>query len=84
MSQLLVRDLDPAVKERLRKRAAGHGRSMAEEVRAILRAAVAGDAVAPRDGLGTRISRRFAGLGLVEEDVPTLRGEAARPAEFGG
>ncbi|WP_414653816.1 FitA-like ribbon-helix-helix domain-containing protein, partial [Geminicoccus sp.] len=33
MASLTVRNLDPTVKERLRVRAARHGRSMEEEVR---------------------------------------------------
>jgi hypothetical protein len=37
MAQLLVRNLDPAVKEALQRRAQRHGRSMEEEVRLILR-----------------------------------------------
>ena len=41
MASLLVRNLDPSVKDRLRVRAARHGRSMEAEARAILEAAVA-------------------------------------------
>lgn len=36
MSTLTIRNLDPAVKERLRVRAAQHNRSMEEEARRIL------------------------------------------------
>lgn len=36
MTSLTIRKLDPAVKERLRLRAARHGRSMEEEARQIL------------------------------------------------
>ena len=83
MAQLLVRNLDENVKERLRRRAALRGRSMEEEVRDILRAAADQDMEAqPCTGLGTRIARRFAGLGL-DADLPELRGEAARPADLG-
>jgi plasmid stability protein len=39
MPQLLVRDLDPAVVERLKQRARRHGRSLQGEVKAILEAA---------------------------------------------
>jgi len=83
MAQLLVRNLDENVKERLRRRAALRGHSMEEEVRDILRAAADQELeVQPVTGLGTRIARRFAGLGL-DADVPELRGEAARPADLG-
>ena len=83
MAQLVVRNLGAEVKERLRRRAARRGRSMEEEVREILRAAVERDEEDARPAaLGTRISRRFAGLGLSEE-LPELRGQAARPADLG-
>jgi plasmid stability protein len=39
MSQLLVRDLDPAVLERLKQKAKRHGRSLQREAKAILEAA---------------------------------------------
>ena len=40
MAQILVRDIDDDVKERLQRRAARHGRSMEAEVRDILRDSV--------------------------------------------
>ena len=49
MAQLVVRNLDEEVKAKLRRRAAAHGRSMEEEVRAILRDAVK-EEVRPRAG----------------------------------
>ncbi|MDG2520314.1 hypothetical protein P7B02_02080 [Caulobacter segnis] len=42
MATLTVRNIDNEVKERLRVQAARHGRSMEEEVRAILKRAVGG------------------------------------------
>jgi plasmid stability protein len=82
MAQLIVRNLDPTVKEKLRSRAARHGRSMEEEVRDILCAAVAADDEPPRH-LGTWLSGLFTGIGL-EEDIPELHGHVARPASFEG
>jgi plasmid stability protein len=81
MAQLLIRHLDDAVKAKLQLRARRHGRSTEEEIREILRNAVReeGGARAP---LGSRLAARFAGLGLTQ-DVPELRGEQARPADFG-
>ena len=84
MAQLVVRNLEEAVKQALRERAARRGRSLEEEVREILRTAAAQqDDASPPEGLGTRIARRFAGLGLAE-DMPELRGQAARAADLGG
>jgi plasmid stability protein len=82
MSQLLIRNLDDTVRDQLRKRAARHGWSVAEEVRSILRAAAASDdntdSTIP---LGSRVSARFRGLGLTE-DLPELRGGETEPADF--
>jgi plasmid stability protein len=54
MAMLTIRNLDDALKTRLRIRAAEHGRSMEEEARRILRDALVS---VPRDrkGLGSRI-----------------------------
>ena len=80
MAQLLVRNLEDDVKMRLQRRAQRHGRSTEEEVREILRNAVK-DEGATRKPLGTRLQERFAGIGL-EDELPELRGEIARPAKF--
>jgi plasmid stability protein len=78
MSTLTVRNLDDDLKTRLRVRAAQNGRSMEAEVREILRASLS---TQPRTGLGTRIHKRFAGLGLDEIEIPP-RDEFARAADF--
>lgn len=80
MAQIIVRNLEEEVRERLRERAARHGHSMEEEIRTILRGAVAADETAPP--LGTQIARIFADIGL-EAEIPERRGEGARPALFG-
>lgn len=80
MAQLLVRDLEADVKEKLQSRAHRHGRSTAEEVREILRNAVREEG-GPEELLGSRLARRFAPLGL-DEDIPELRGQPPRPAEL--
>lgn len=43
MASIIVRDIDPAVKERFRARAQRHGRSMEAEARALIPASVATD-----------------------------------------
>jgi plasmid stability protein len=80
MAQLLVRHLEDEVKMRLQRRARRHGRSTEEEVREILRNAVE-DESAPTKPLGSRLRKRFAGIGF-EDELPELRGEVARPATF--
>lgn len=64
MATLTLRDLDDTLKQRLRIRAAHANRSMEEEARQILRAALF-EAAAPSAGLAQRIRARFAGLGDV-------------------
>ena len=64
----------------LQRRARRHGTSLEEEVRGILRNAVR-DAGVPKAGLGTRMAARFARSGVTAE-LPELRGEIVRPADF--
>lgn len=80
MAQLIVRNLEDDVKAKLQRRARRHGRSTEEEVRYILRSAVRSEG-APLPPLGTRIRSRFARIHL-DEDIPELRGQPARPADF--
>ena len=65
MATLTIRNVDAAVKERLRVRAAQHGRSMEAELRCIL-----GDALETgqthEPNLAEAIRRRFASLGGVD------------------
>jgi plasmid stability protein len=80
VAQLVVRNLDDDVKAKLQQRARRHGRSTEEEVRDILRNAVR-EQGAPLPPLGSRLRARFARIGL-EEDIPELRGQPAKPAAF--
>jgi len=59
MAQLLVRNIEDKVKARLQRRAKRHGRSMEEEVRDILRAAVNNEDKTPVGGLGTELAALF-------------------------
>jgi plasmid stability protein len=69
MSTLTIRDLEPSVKERLRIRAAQSGRSMEEEVRIILRAAV-DETSNQAPSLAESIHALFAPLGGLELELP--------------
>jgi antitoxin FitA len=79
MATLTIRDLDDAIKARLRIRAAHNGRSMEAEARAILQAALTQPAT--ERGLGSRIQRRFADLDDVAIVLPP-RTEHPRAADF--
>ena len=70
MASITIRNLDDDVKTRLRKRAAGHGRSMEEEARLILADAVEREA-APAKGLGTALHELFKPFGGVELEIPS-------------
>jgi plasmid stability protein len=70
MATLTIRDLDESLKRDLRIRAASRNRSMEEEARQILRAALRESPVPVKD-LASRIRARFFGLGDVELSVPT-------------
>jgi len=60
MAQILIRNLDTAVVDRLKKRAECHGRSLQTEVKGILEEAAAADPAGAR-ALAARIRRRFSG-----------------------
>jgi antitoxin FitA len=76
MATLTIRDLDDELKRSLRMRAASRNRSMEEEARQILRAALQAEP-APAAGLAERIRARFKGLGDVALPLPPR--EPVRP-----
>jgi plasmid stability protein len=65
MGTLTIRNLEDPLKRRLRLRAAARNRSMEEEARQILRAALQEPSV-PTPDLGARIRARFARLGDIQ------------------
>ena len=69
MASITVRNLDDGLKRRLRIRAAKNGRSMEQEARDILRAALDEDSSTGKD-LASAIRARFAPLGGVELELP--------------
>jgi plasmid stability protein len=80
MAQILVRNLDDAVKAQLRRRALRHNRSMEEEARDILRNALRSEDE-PAVPLGSRLAARFASAGM-DFDIPECHHAAPRPAAF--
>jgi antitoxin FitA len=76
MGQLIVRNLENAVKAKLQYRAKRHGRSMEEELRDILRNAANEDDTSV--GLGTEISSLFSQAGL-DAEIPEFRGHGIKP-----
>lgn len=80
MAQLVVRNIENAVKVRLQRRARRNGRSMEEEIRDILRGAAI-EEPSLGGGLGKEIAGLFAKTGL-ERDIPELRGHQIKPFDF--
>ena len=81
MATLTIRNLDDAVRDRLRRRAAEHGHSMEEEVRQILRQVVEpAKPAAITEGLGSRIHNHFASLGRLELDLPSRNDSPSAPS----
>ena len=76
MATLTIRNLEDPLKSRLRLRAAARNRSMEEEARQILRAALLEPSL-PTPDLGARIRARFAALGDVQ--LPIEARDPVRP-----
>jgi plasmid stability protein len=68
LAGITIRQLDEKLKRRLRLRAAQHGRSMEEEARDILRAALNQETVSPPN-LGTALHELFRPYGGVDLDI---------------
>ncbi|MGA2878106.1 MAG: plasmid stabilization protein [Bryobacteraceae bacterium] len=80
MASITIRRLDDGVKARLRIRAARHGRSMEEEARQVLSAALQEEPKSTLN-LAEAIRRRIAPLGGVDLELP-IREPIRRPPKF--
>ncbi len=78
MATITVRNLDERLQQRLRLRAARHGRSVEEEAHVILRAAFGQEETAPVKNLGTALHDLFKPFGGVELELPP-RGPVREP-----
>ncbi|MGH7050552.1 MAG: FitA-like ribbon-helix-helix domain-containing protein [Acetobacteraceae bacterium] len=81
MTTLTIRNIDAALKERLRVRAAQHGQSMEAELRQILQSILREPERPPEPNLYERIRARFAPFGGVELELPP-RAAAREPPRF--
>ena len=79
MASLTIRNLDESLKKLLRLRAAVNSRSMEEEARQILRSAVEGASIKPRENLVARINPRFRELDADTIQVPGRRAARVPP-----
>lgn len=81
MSSITIRNLDPAIKERLRVQAAEHGHSMEAEARRILQITLKGPARPPASNLYERIRALVEPLGGIDLELPP-REPARDPPAF--
>lgn len=82
MAQLIVRNIENEVKDRLAQRARRHGHSMEEEVRTILRDAVQEEMKPGPDlDFGTRLANFFTKHNF-DFEIEEVKGQQARPAVF--
>ena len=82
MSSITIRNLDPAVKERLRVRAAQHGHSMEAEVRQILQTTLTEAERPPVRNIYERIRARFEPLGGADDIALPPRLPDREPPRF--
>jgi antitoxin FitA len=76
MAQLVVRNLPDDVKERLKRRAKRHGRSLEAEVRDVLSQVQEPGAESPQDtsDFVARLIRRQRKIGITDADIDALNG----------
>jgi plasmid stability protein len=79
---MTIRNIDEQLKSRLRVQAAHHGRSMEDEARDILRAALSTQDNAARQSLIESIRSRIAPLGGVDLSLPA-RETISERVDFG-
>lgn len=70
MASMTIRNIDDTLKQRLRMRAATHGRSMEDEARDILRSALSATDQ-PARNLADTFRARLAPVGGVDLELPT-------------
>lgn len=83
MASVLIRNVDETLHARLKERAAAHHRSLEEEARELLRAAVARREAPARENLATLARRLFGTEYGADLDIPP-RGSAPKsiPPDF--
>ncbi len=85
MTDLLIRSLDEVLHARLKASAASHHRSLEEEAKELLRAAIARDTMPPRESLIAVAGRLFGSAGGVDLELPPrTRGPERDPPDFSG
>ena len=85
MASVLIRNVDETLHARLKARAAAHHRSLEEEARELLRAAVARQGAPARENLVTLARRLFGSEHGADLDIPPRgSGPTPVPPDFSG
>ena len=85
MVSLLIRNVDEALHDRLKERAAARNRSLEEEARELLRFAIARQAAEPREHLVDVALRLFGPEHGIDLDLPSRGSAPTRPPpDFSG
>ena len=85
MPSVLIRNVDDALHARLKASAVAHRRSLEEEARELLRAAVARQLAPPRENLVALANRLFGSEHGVDLDIPPRGSTPERePPDFSG
>ena len=80
MSNLLIRDIEPALKHLLKERARAHRRSLSEEAKSLIRQGVVEQQ--PEVGFGTRLFSMLPDEYRGDDLVFEVPGDVAEPPDF--
>ncbi|ONG38721.1 hypothetical protein BKE30_11165 [Alkanindiges hydrocarboniclasticus] len=81
MANLVIRNIEDSLKERLRVQAAHHGRSMEEELRCILRETLLKEAPVKK-AFGSHLHARFTALASTALELPPRNTDLASGVDF--
>ncbi|MDA8746448.1 hypothetical protein N9N28_17630 [Rubripirellula amarantea] len=82
MTELQLKDIDSDQLHQLEEIAAEQGQPLDVFVAAVLTDILRHHRAEREKGLGTRIAKRFEGIGLNDQEIEELRGHAVQPPEF--
>ena len=82
MSNLLIRDIDPALKRQLQERARAHRRSLSDEAKSLIRRGITEKPHQPEVGFGTRLFSMLPDEHRGDDLVFDVPGEVPEPPEF--
>ena len=80
MSNLLIRDIDSALKRRLKERARAHRRSLSEEAKALIRRGIVEQQ--PEVGFGTRLFSMLPDEYRGDDLIFEVPGDVIEPPDF--